>query len=202
MERGESGAVIGGNLERRRHQEQAGALLEEALADRRRRFGTARGERPIADPEHLEAGAAEKAGHLLRLAPPARRVDIAIVDLLDATRPVGEEEHVHRRAGPAELGDQAAAAQHLVVEMRRQHERPDRLDGGRLPRGLRLADQRTRPMTTGSPRWRQRIFRTSSSILAESRRAWTLEAGESCQTTPTSLTTAPRRRASQTSSTS
>ncbi len=163
--------MVFGNLERRRHQDQAGALLEEVSADRRRRFGAPRGERAIADPEHLGAGTAEEADHLLRLAPAARRVARAIVDLFDAPRAVGEEEHVHRRAGAAELGDQAAAAQHLVVEMGRQDERRDRLDDGRLTRRLRLADQRTRPATTGSPRWRQRILSTSTSIRAESRSA-------------------------------
>ena len=163
------------------------------------------GERSVPQLEMLAARDAESTDRLRRLGAPARRVGVAVADLLDAAGAVGEEHDVDAGAAAGETRHQAAAAEHLVVVVRSEHHGDERRHLRSTRRGLPPHVHGASGGSSLRAQRRQcssRIRRISNAIRALSVNRCTLLSGLWFHTTPTSATRRRRRRANHSSSTS
>ncbi len=122
VNRAERCPMVAAGLERRGDQQQPRALGDDGAADPLDQALQVLIEAAVRQVEVVGAGDAEDFGRLLGFLPAPTAIGLAVFALRAVGAAVGEEEHADGGAGGGKLGHQPAAAEHLVVVVRGEHQ--------------------------------------------------------------------------------
>src|SRR6185295_2136449 len=122
VECGECGAMVTRELERRGHQDQLRTLGEERAANAMDRLVQMVLESAVGQIQVIAAGETQQLADPGPLLSPPPAVGFDILDLLATATAVREKKHPNRGSSRRELGQQPAAAEHLVVVVGSDHE--------------------------------------------------------------------------------
>jgi hypothetical protein len=122
VEGGEGGAVVARDLQRRGDEQQLGPLREDRPPDPLHRGVQVMLQSTVGKVEVIAAGEPQDLAGPAGLLPPSLPVGLAIRHHLHPSGTIGEKEDAHGATGRGELGEEAAAAQHLVVVVGCEHE--------------------------------------------------------------------------------